>query len=172
MVIDLDPSSKNKFEEVIETAQAVKTVFEKAGANCFCKTSGATGLHIYVPLGAKYSYAHVRKFAQLIAEKTHELLPNLTSMERSLAKRGADKIYLDHLQNSKGQTLCSVYSIRPRAGATVSTPLDWREVKKGLSPMDFTIMNIAKRIEKKGDLFTPVLGKGIDMHRCLKNLGA
>jgi len=169
-VMDLDPSSKNTFEQVIETANAVKEILEKAGIVSYCKTSGATGLHIYIPLAAKYTYEQAKNFAHLIATKTNELLPNITSLERSLAKRGENKIYIDYLQNRKGQTLCSVYSLRPKPGAPVSTPLEWKEVKKGLHPSDFNIKNVLKRLEKKGDIFAGVLGKGIDMRKCLKNL--
>ena len=79
-------------------------------------------------------------------------------------------IYLDHLQNRKGQTISSVYSLRPKEGATVSMPLDWKEVKTGLSSLDFTIRNALKRIEKKGDIFSDVLGKGIDLSKCLKQI--
>jgi bifunctional non-homologous end joining protein LigD len=89
-----------------------------------------------------------------------------------LAKRRKDHIYVDFLQNSRGQTLASAYSARPKPGATVSTPLEWKEVKPGLHPSDFTIKNIKKRVEKKGDLFAGVLGKGIDITSALKKLEA
>jgi bifunctional non-homologous end joining protein LigD len=171
LVIDLDPSDNNTFEQVIETAQAVRQVLEQAGCACYCKTSGATGLHVYVPLGAKYDYEQSRMFAEMIATLTRDQLPDFTSIERSLKKRGKDHIYIDYLQNKTGQTLSSVYSARPKPGAPVSTPLEWDEVKKGLHPTDFTIKNILKRIEKKGDLFAPVLKKGINMEKALKILG-
>jgi bifunctional non-homologous end joining protein LigD len=170
LVMDIDPSDHNTFDQVIETAHAIKEVLDKAGATSFPKTSGATGIHIYVPLGAKYTYDQARDFAHIVAVHAHELLPGITSLERNLSKRGKDHIYIDYLQNSKGQTLACAYSIRPKPGATVSTPLDWSEVKKGLLPTDFTIKNIAKRIEKKGDLFSGALLKGIDMAKCLKKL--
>ncbi len=170
MIIDIDPSEKNTFDEVIETALAVKEVLDKAGASGYCKTSGATGLHVYIPMGAKYTYDQVRDFGHLIAHLTAEQLPAITSLERSLAKRG-EKIYVDFLQNSKGQTLASAYSLRPKPGATVSTPLEWKEVKKGLHPSQFDIKNIHKRLQKTGDIFSPVLQKGIDMQKCLQQLG-
>jgi bifunctional non-homologous end joining protein LigD len=146
-------------------------VLDKAGATSYPKTSGATGIHIYVPLGAKYTYEQAKDFAHVIANMAHEQTPSFTSLDRSLGKRGKDKIYIDFLQNRKGQTLACAYSLRPKPGATVSTPLDWSEVKKGLHVSDFTIKNIAARIEKKGDLFKGVLLKGIDMAKCLKKLG-
>ncbi len=169
MIIDIDPSEKNNFDEVIETALVVKEVLDSAGAACYCKTSGATGLHVYVPMGGKYTNDQVKKFAHLVAHLTTLRIPDLTSLERSLTKRGK-KIYVDYLQNNRGQTLASTYSVRPRPGAPVSTPLDWKEVKKGLQPTQFTIKTIFKRLEKKGDLFSLVLKKGIDLKKCLEKL--
>lgn len=169
MVIDIDPSDKNTFEQVIEVALVVKKVLDKAGADSYCKTSGATGLHIYVPMGAKYDYDQVKDFAQLIAMMVQEQLPEFTTLERSLSKR-KNRIYIDFLQNRKGQTLACAYSLRPRQGATVSTPLEWKEVKKGLKPSAFTIHNLLKRLASKGDLFEGVLGKGVNLKLCLKKL--
>ena len=169
-VMDIDPSEQNTFEQVIETANVIKELLDKAGAISFPKTSGATGIHIYVPLGARYTYEQVKNFAHTIAIMTQEQLPDFTSLERSLSKRGKSNIYIDYLQNRKGQTLACAYSLRPKPGATVSTPLEWKEVKKGLHPSDFTMNNIMKRIEKKGDLFSGVLLKGIDMMKCIKKL--
>jgi bifunctional non-homologous end joining protein LigD len=170
LVLDLDPSDKNTFEQVIETANVIKDILDKAGAKAFPKTSGATGIHIYVPLGARYTYAQAKDFAHMIATMANEQLPDITSLERNLTKRGKKKIYIDYLQNSKGQTLACAYSLRPKPGATVSTPLEWREVKKGMHPSDFNIKNTLKRIEQKGDLFKGVLLKGIDMMKCIKKL--
>jgi bifunctional non-homologous end joining protein LigD len=168
-VIDIDPADKNTFEQVIDVANVVHEILEKAKAPSFCKTSGATGLHIYVPLGAKYHYDQASQFANIIAVLANDILPKFTSVVRSLEKRG-QKIYIDYLQNKRGQTLSSVYSLRPRPGATASTPLLWKEVKKGLDPRDFTIKTLPKRLEKTGDLFRGVLGKGIPIEKCLDNL--
>ena len=171
MIIDIDPSEKNTFDQVIKVAQTVKVILDKAGADCFCKTSGATGLHVYVPTGKKYTFEQVKDFALIVCTMVQEQLKDITTLERSLSKRSNKKIYMDYLQNRRGQTLASVYSLRPKVGATVSTPLLWEEVKKGLSPKQFTIHNIKERVEKMGDIFKDVLGKGIDMNKCLKNLG-
>jgi bifunctional non-homologous end joining protein LigD len=168
-VIDIDPSPVNTFEQVIDSALAVKEVLDRAGANGYCKTSGATGLHVYVPLAAKYTYDQIKILSQLVALLAQELLPETTSLVRPLAERG-NKIYLDYLQNRKGQTLAASYSLRPRPGAPVAAPLEWSEVKKGLHPASFTIETMPKRVEKIGDIFFPVLGKGIDVKKCLKNL--
>jgi bifunctional non-homologous end joining protein LigD len=172
LIIDIDPSKKNTFEQVIETALAFKKVLDKAGAKCFCKTSGATGLHIFLPMAKKYSYEQVKDFAALLCTMVNEMLPEFTSMDRNLKKRGDKKIYLDHLQNRRGQTLACAYSLRPKKGATVSTPLEWKEVKKGLHPSAFTINTILKRVQKKGDIFKEVLGAGVDIKKCLTKLSA
>ncbi len=169
IVIDLDPG-ENTFDEVIQVALVVKKVLDKGGIDAYCKTSGATGLHIYIPLGAKYDYEQGKNFAHIIAQLAHDQLPDLTSLVRNPKDR-KKQIYIDYLQNRGGQTLAAPYSVRPKPGATVSTPLEWKEVKKGLHPSQFTIKTIFKRLEKKGDLFKGVLGKGIDMQKCLKKLG-
>lgn len=169
MIIDIDPSAKNNFEQVIETANVFKQILDKAGAISFCKTSGATGLHIFVPMGKKYLYNQVRGFAEIICSMANEQLPKFTSLERNLKKRG-NKIYLDYLQNSRGQTIASAYSVRPYAGATVSTPLLWKEVKAGLHPAAFTIETVPQRVKKMNDIFKGVLGKGIDIKKCLDKI--
>ena len=169
MVIDIDPSDKNKFTEVVDTALAAKMVLDKAGVSSYCKTSGASGLHVYVPLKNKYDYVTVRDFAHIIASLVQEQLPETTTLERSLSKRGP-RIYIDYLQNSAGQTLASVYSIRPVPGASVSTPLDWKEVNHQLSPPQFTIDNILLRVKRKGDLFLPVLSESNSIDKALKAL--
>lgn len=164
-VIDIDPSEKNTFDQVIETALTVDDVLKKTGATGYCKTSGATGMHVYVPLANKFDYDTVRDFAKAVAEKVQAQLPDFTTLERSLAKRG-DNIYIDYLQNSAGQTLASAYSVRPKPGATVSAPLDWKEVKPGLKTADFNINNMPERVAKKGNLFSAVLGKSINLPKC------
>lgn len=168
LAIDLDPDG-NSFDEVMEVAKAVKEILDKAGAPGFCKTSGATGMHIYVPLKAKYDYNISKEFAHVIAQMTNSMLPSITSVLRMPAKRKG-KIYVDFLQNRRGQTLAAPYSARPMPNATVSTPLKWTELKKGLTPQDFTIKNIFKRLNKTGDLFSGIFDKGIDIKKCLKRL--
>jgi bifunctional non-homologous end joining protein LigD len=170
LMIDIDPSEKNTFEQVIETALTVKKILDKAGAESFCKTSGASGMHVYVPTGKKYTYEQVKDFAYLICMMASNELKDFTTLERNLQKRGHKHIYMDYLQNRRGQTIASVYSVRPKPGATVSTPLLWEEVKPGLSPKQFTIYNTLDRVKKVGDIFKGVLGKGIDIAKCLKNL--
>jgi bifunctional non-homologous end joining protein LigD len=170
LIIDIDPSEKNTFAQVIETAMVVQEIFQKAGITSYCKTSGASGLHVYVPAQRKYTYEQLKDFAYLICALTQEQLPGFTSLERNLKKRGKDMIYMDYLQNRRGQTIASVYSLRPVETATVSMPLAWKEVKDGLDPRDFTIHNALKRIEKTQELFSGVLGRGMDMKKALRLL--
>jgi bifunctional non-homologous end joining protein LigD len=169
LIIDLDPEDI-AFEAVIDAALAVRKVLEAAGAESYCKTSGKTGLHVYVPLGGCCTYEQARQFAEIIARFAHRELPKTTSVERNPAKR-QKKVYLDYLQNRRGQTLAAPYSVRPHPGATVSTPLRWEEVQHGLDPSQFTIRTIRKRLEKTGDLWTPVLTGTIDLVKCLQRLG-
>jgi len=168
-VIDLDPSSKNTFEEVIEVAQAVKEVLDMGEVKGYCKTSGSSGLHIYLPLEPGYSYDEARDFTKLLCYYVQELVPDLTSMERSVKKRN-DKIYLDFMQNRKGQTLAAPYCVRPKPGATVSTPLEWEEVKSGLKMKDFTIHTVPDRIEEIGDLFKGLLKDNNNIELILSKL--
>jgi len=160
-IIDLDPD-KNTFDQVIETALVTKQILDDLGVPCYCKTSGSTGLHIYIPLGNKYTYEQSKEFARVIVTMVNKELPKITSIERHIADRHG-KMYLDFLQNRPHATIASVYSVRPKPGATVSIPLEWDEVKKGLKMSDFTIFNAIDRLESMGDIFKPVLGKGIDM---------
>lgn len=161
LIFDLDPEGV-EFEQVIEVARVFYALLKKLNIPSVCKTSGATGLHIYVPMHARYSFEEVRHFAGLIARLVHRTLPDLTSMERSPKKR-QNKIYLDVMQNNFAQTVAAPYSVRPLTGAPVSTPLKWTEVKKGLDPAHFTIKSVLKRFKKVGDLFKAVLGRGVNL---------
>ncbi|MGV3507819.1 MAG: DNA ligase D, partial [Sphingobacteriaceae bacterium] len=165
-VIDLDPD-KNTFEQVVEAAQEVKKVLEAIDVPCYPKTSGSTGIHIYIPLGAKYDYDQSQMFAKLIVNLVHKQIPEYTSLERMIANRKG-KMYLDFLQNRPGATIAGPYSLRPKPGATVSMPLHWDEVKPGLKMKDFTIHNTMDRLKAEGDLFKGVLGKGIDLEKVIK----
>lgn len=164
-VIDLDPD-KNTFNQVIEAALETKNVLDELNVPSFCKTSGSTGMHIYIPLGAKYTYDQSQMFAKLIVSIVNNRLPKFTSLERMIANRKG-KMYLDFLQNRPGATIAGPYSLRPKKGATVSMPLHWDEVKPGLTMKDFTIFNSIDRLKKVGDLFKGVLGKGIDLEKML-----
>jgi bifunctional non-homologous end joining protein LigD len=170
-LIDLDPDTTNTFEQVIEVANVVKKFLDAIGADSCVKTSGSTGIHIYVPLGGKYNYEQSKQLAELIVNLVHAELPDFTSVERSPANRKG-KIYLDFLQNRETQTAAAPYSLRPKPGVPVSTPLHWSEVKKGLTPTTYTAFNIFDRLKTEGDLFKPVLQKGIDLDKVLKKVQA
>lgn len=169
-IIDLDPD-KNTFNQVIEAAQIVKQVLDAAEIPSYPKTSGSTGLHIYIPLGAKYSYEQSKEFGRVIVKIVHSIIPEYTSIERLTSNRRG-KMYLDFLQNRPQATIAAPYSLRPKPGATVSMPLHWEEVKKGLAIKNFTLFNAISRLKKEGDLFKGVLGKGISMNKALKKLEA
>jgi bifunctional non-homologous end joining protein LigD len=124
-------------------------------------------MHIYIPLGARYTYDQSQMFARIIVNLVHKQIPEYTSLERMVANRKG-KMYLDFLQNRPGATIAGPYSLRPKPGATVSMPLDWEEVKPGLKMQDFTIFNAIDRLKVKGDLFKGVLGKGIDLEKAIQ----
>src|SRR5207253_1596862 len=115
----------------------------------WCKTSGSTGLHIYIPLGAKYTYEDSKEFGRALAKIIQRQLPKFTSIERATKDRKG-KLYIDFLQNRPQATVAAAYSLRPKPGATVSMPLDWSEVKKGLTMKDFTIRNAIDRVKETG----------------------
>jgi bifunctional non-homologous end joining protein LigD len=152
-------------------AHVVKKVLDAIGADCCVKTSGSSGIHIYIPLGAKYDFDQSKQLAELVVNLVNAEMPKLTSVERSPAKRKG-LIYLDFLQNRETQTAAAPYSLRPKPGVPVSTPLDWSEVKKGLTPKTWNAFNIYDRIKTEGDLFAPVLGKGINLEKVLKKMQA
>ena len=167
-IIDLDPD-KNTFEQVIRAAQVTREILTDLGVPSYCKTSGSSGLHIYIPLGAKYTYGESKEFARVIATRVHKELPAFTSIERAVRNRGG-KMYIDFLQNRPQATVAAPYSVRPKPGATVSMPLHWDEVKKGLRMSDFTMANAMSRLRETGDLFSPVLGKGVNLQKIIKHL--
>lgn len=168
LVLDLDPVDL-PFDAVVEVAQAAHKFLDHLGLDQGCKTSGKRGLHIYLPLGAKYEYKTVTEFAELLANFIHLSLPKLTSLERDPQKR-KKRVYIDYLQNGKTKTVVAPYIVRAVEGAVVSTPLEWKEVKKGLDPTAFTIKTILPRLKKKGELFQEQLKQGIDIEACLKKL--
>lgn len=167
-IIDLDPA-ENTFEQVIKAAQVTNEILTGLGVKSFPKTSGSTGIHVYIPLGAKYTYEQSKEFARVVATLVHRQLPEFTSIER-IVKTRKGKMYIDFLQNRSQATVAAPYSLRPKPGATVSMPLHWDEVKKGLEMSDFTIFNALERIKSEGDIFKGVLGKGIDLEKVIKKM--
>ncbi|HSR10237.1 MAG TPA: non-homologous end-joining DNA ligase [Thermodesulfobacteriota bacterium] len=169
-VFDIDPFEV-PFEEVVKAALETRRLLDEIEAPCFCKTSGGDGLHVYVPLGAKYTHEQSVRFAELINKVVNSRMPLISSTERH-ARRRKGKVYLDHLQNGFARALVAPYSVRPRKSAAVSTPLEWREVNRRLDPGKYTLRTIRRRLDKAGDLWPGVLGPGIDMPACLERLAA
>jgi bifunctional non-homologous end joining protein LigD len=165
-IIDLDPPDTISFDKVTEVALATKSVLDEAGVEAFIKTSGASGMHILIPLKRRYNYEQSRQFALLIGNLVHYKTKNITSLDRLIKKR-SNKIYIDCLQNYAGQTIASAYCARPIPGATVSAPLEWDEIDRKLSPSDFNIKNMMKRLEDKGDLLKGLYSTGNDISLAL-----
>ncbi|MCA1834239.1 MAG: non-homologous end-joining DNA ligase [Actinomycetota bacterium] len=156
---DLDPFPPITYERVRRTALLVKVALEKLGLRGYPKTSGATGMQIFVPLDGSHTYEESRGFVERVSRLINQTWPDGTTMEWEIAKRSG-KVFLDHGMNTEGKNIASVYSVRPFPGASLSTPLTWNEVEEDIEPGDFTIGNIWERLERTGDLFNPVLAGG------------
>jgi bifunctional non-homologous end joining protein LigD len=168
LVIDLDPEGVD-FLAVVEAALAVRRLLDRVGVPNCCKTSGKTGLHVYVPLAGRYGYEESRRFAELAAALVNTQLPATTSLLRKPADRQG-RVYLDYLQNRRGQTLAAPYSVRPVAGASVSAPLKWSEVRRSLDPTKFNLRTMVKRLDRVGDLWAVIQGPGADLAMALDRL--
>ena len=156
---DLDPFPPITFETVRRVATMVKVALEKLGLKGYPKTSGATGMQVYVPLDGSHSYAEARAFVERVCRLIHRTWPEGTTMEWEIAKRSG-KVFLDYAMVSEGRNIGSVYSIRAKPGAPVSTPLRWEELEDDVEPGDFTIATVWNRYEQVGDLFAPVRDGG------------
>lgn len=152
-VFDLDPFPPADFADVLEVAMLVKEALVQFNLKGFPKTSGATGMHIFVPVDPVLTYTEVRDAVEFICRRIHAVYPEKTTLERSVSKRGG-KVYLDYLQNTRGKTMVFQYSLRPEPGAPVSAPVTWEEVAgRKIRPLDFTIKTIFPRITEVGDLY-------------------
>ena len=169
IVFDLDPGEGITYAAICELALKVKEVVERVGLECYPKTSGSRGLHVYVPLKPVHGYDEVAVFAERVATLVAEENPETATVERSLKKRKKGLIYVDHMQNARGKSVAAPYSVRPRAGATVSAPLAWAEVeRRKITPQDFTIKNMGGRISERGDLFKAVLSRKQSLKKAMK----
>ncbi|MGH3018682.1 MAG: DNA ligase D [Gaiellaceae bacterium] len=155
VLFDLDPSPDAGFREVVQVALLVKEVLDALGLAGFPKTSGADGFHVLVPIERRATYDETREFAEIVAGTLARTHRGLVTTEWSKAKRRG--VLVDANQNGEGKTIASAYSVRPRAGAPVSTPLRWDEVSDQLDPLDFTMEIVLGRVEREGDLFEGVL---------------
>jgi bifunctional non-homologous end joining protein LigD len=158
-VMDMDPAEGATFNDILEIALLVKRILDEFGIESFPKTSGSRGLHLFIPLVPAYSWQKVTGAMKYVAELAEKVYPDKVTLERKVDKR-AGKVYLDYLQNGRGKTMAFQYSLRPRPGAPVSTPLLWAEVEKGgFQPGDYNINTIFDRTSKLGDVFEGVLKK-------------
>lgn len=154
VVFDLDPSEGATYEDVCDVAEVVREVLRFLKIRFFLKTSGATGLHVLVPIVNTYTYDELRDFVRRIAETVVSLIPEKATVVRKVKDRQG-KVYVDYLQNIQGKTVCSTYSVRPRPGAPVSTPITWEEMREA-KPADFNIITVPPRLNQKGDMFAGV----------------
>ncbi len=154
-VFDLDPGS-GPFSDVVKLARALGKVLRGIGLRPCLKTSGASGLHVYVPLEPIYPYEVVRQFCEAVSTWVAARHPDIATVERVVERRGG-RVYLDFLQNRRGQTVVPPYAARPVPAASVSAPLDWDELETGITPDRFTIRNMPARLRRLGDLFAPAL---------------
>ena len=169
VIFDLDPSEDVAFAEVIEVALHVKDMLELLELESFPKTSGSRGIHVLVPIARRHTYEDTRAFASIVAGALARAHPALVTTE--WAKRKRRGVLVDANQNGPGRTTASVYSVRPRAGASVSAPLRWAEVGPGLDPAAFTMDEMLARVARDGDLFAPVLAGPQSLVRALRRLG-
>ncbi len=169
-ILDFDPKGA-PFEHVVRLALAAKALCDELGLPCFVKTSGASGLHVLVPLGRQCTYEQSRSFGELLARVLCEGDPEIATVTRAVGARGG-KVYVDYLQNGHGRLLAGMYSVRPLPGAPVSTPLDWSEVGPALDPRAFTIRSLPERLRARGgDPLLPVLSLEPDLGAALTRLG-
>jgi bifunctional non-homologous end joining protein LigD len=168
VLFDLDPSPDVGFAETIEVALLVKQALDALELESLVKTSGSEGIHILVPIARRHTYADTREFSAIIANALARTHRGLVTTEWSKAKRRG--VLIDSNQNGEGKTIASAYSVRPKAGAPVSTPLRWNEVKEGLDPAAFTMEAVLDRVKKHGDLFAGVLQGKQSLARALKAL--
>ena len=155
VLFDLDPSPDVGFAETIEVALLVKQALDTLELESFPKTSGADGIHVLVPIARRHTYEDTRQFAEIIARALAATHRGLVTTEWSKAKRRG--VLIDSNQNGEGKTIASVYSVRPKEGAPVSTPLRWEEVNQNLDPAAFTMDAVRERIARDGDLYEGVL---------------
>jgi bifunctional non-homologous end joining protein LigD len=168
VMFDLDPSEGATFEDVVQVALLIKQTLDLLELESFPKTSGSRGIHVLVPIARRHLFSEAREFASIVGGALERAHPGLVTTEWSKAKRKG--VLVDANQNRPGATNAMVYSVRPRAGATVSTPLRWDEVVSGLDPAAFTMDAVLDRVARDGDLFAGVLGGKQSLKAALRAL--
>jgi bifunctional non-homologous end joining protein LigD len=150
LAIDLDPK-KAPWENVLQVALIGKQVCDEIGLKAFPKTSGSSGIHIYLPLNPTNEYGKVAEFSRLLASEIARRAPKIATVERSIDKRKREQVYVDWMQNARGKSLAAVLTARAKAGATVSMPLTWKQIEQGVKISDFTVKNVPALLKKNGD---------------------
>jgi bifunctional non-homologous end joining protein LigD len=169
VVFDLDPADDG-FANAVRVAQLVRAALERVELRSYVKTSGASGIHVLVPISRRASFGDTYEFAELVSRQVEAENPGLATTEWLKKKRPQGSVLVDHRQNGHGKTIASVYSVRPRPGAPVSTPLRWEELTEKVRPRDFGMREVLERIERDGDLYAPVLEGGQSLGPALRSL--
>jgi bifunctional non-homologous end joining protein LigD len=168
VLFDLDPSPDVGFKETVQVALLVKQALDALELESFVKTSGSEGIHVLVPIARRHTYVDTRRFSEIVAGALARSYQGLVTTEWTKSKRRG--VLIDSNQNGEGKTIASVYSVRPKQGAPVSTPLRWDEVTEDLNPADFTMDVVLDRVRKHGDLFADVLTTKQSLGTALKAL--
>src|SRR5437660_9031177 len=150
LMLDLDPKQA-PWENVLQVALICKEVFDELGLPAFPKTSGSSGIHIYLPLKPKETFGKVAAVAEALAAEVAQRAPKIATVQRSLAKRQKQQVYVDAMQNARGKTIAAAFSARAKPGATASMPLTWKQIEKGVRISDFTIENVPGLVKKNGN---------------------
>jgi bifunctional non-homologous end joining protein LigD len=150
LMLDLDPKTA-PWKNVLDVALVCREVLDELGLPGFPKTSGSSGIHVYVPLKPKYDYGKIAEIAMALANEVAHRAPKIATTQRSLSKRQKQQVYVDAMQNARGKTIASVFSARAKPGATVSMPLAWKRVERGVKISDFTIKNALGLVKKNGN---------------------
>jgi bifunctional non-homologous end joining protein LigD len=156
---DLDPVVGASFERVLETALIVRDALDSIKIKNYAKTTGSRGIHVYVPIERGPTQKQVWAFAKALAKELEARNPKIITAEYRVAKRPRGRVLVDYNQNAWNRTLASVYSVRPKPAATVSAPVTWAEVERGVRIEDFTVKNVPARLKKIGDLWKPLLAE-------------
>ena len=165
VLFDLDPPDGD-FPLCVRAALLVRDALEELELRSYVKTSGSEGIHVLVPITRRYGFAETHAFAEAVSRRLAERHPGVVTTE--WLKRKRDGVLVDYHQNGQGKTIASAYSVRPKPGAPVSTPLAWEELTPELDPASFTMAAVLRRVEEHGDLFEPVLGGGQSLGAALR----
>src|ERR1051325_185495 len=158
LAIDLDPKQA-PWENVLEVALITQQVCDEIGLAAFPKTSGSSGIHIYLPLKPTNEYERAAEFSRLLATEVASRAPKIATVERTIAKRKRDQVYVDWMQNARGKSLASVFTARAKRAATISMPLSWKQIEKGVKISDFTVKNVPAVLKKNGDAWSDFFAK-------------